>query len=63
MSTIAQQIKGLKEERATKIQGLENVAKIIETRAFNDDEQKKYNDFKKEISSFITGAVVLWGGR
>lgn len=56
---LATQIKGLKEERAAKVAGLDTLAKVIESRAFTAEEQTQYNNLKSEIESFNSRLSVL----
>ncbi len=57
--TIAEQIKGLKEQRGTKATAIDTLAKVIETRAFNAEESTQYNALKAEIESFNQRIAVL----
>lgn len=57
--TLAEQIKGLKEERAAKIASLDTLAKVVSERSFTADEQKSYDDTKKDIEGFNTRLSVL----
>jgi HK97 family phage major capsid protein len=56
---LATQIKGLKEERAGKVAGLDTLAKVIESRAFTPEEQTQYDAFKKDIEGFNSRLAVL----
>ena len=57
--TIAEQIKGLTEQRSTKATAIDTLAKVIESRAFTADEQTQYDALKKEIEEFNTRLNVL----
>lgn len=59
MKTTAEQIQGLKEERAAKIASLKPLEEVIATRAFNDGEQTQYDTLKKEITDYATRIKVL----
>jgi HK97 family phage major capsid protein len=61
MSTLAQQIKALNEERAAKLKELDGLVDTMtkEARAFNADEQKKYDGFKAEVESINQRLAVL----
>lgn len=56
---IATQIKGLTEQRAAKFAALETLAKVINERAFNADEQKQYDGLNKEIEDFNSRIKIL----
>lgn len=56
---LATQIKGLKEERAAKVAGLDTLAKVIESRAFTAEEQTQYNTLKNEIEGYNSRLSVL----
>lgn len=56
---IATQIKGLNEQRAAKFAALETLAKVINERAFNTDEQKQYDGLNKEIEDFNSRIKIL----
>jgi HK97 family phage major capsid protein len=52
MATIAEQIKGLKEQRGSKVKELEKLAGVIAERAFTPDEQTQYDRLTKDIEGF-----------
>lgn len=59
---LAQQIKALKDERGAKLKEMDALVESItikEARAFNADEQKKYDAFKTEIESINQRLAVL----
>ena len=56
---LANEMKGLKEERAIEVQKLESLSKIISSRAFTPDEQKMYDAHKKCINDFNSRLDVL----
>ena len=51
MANLAIQMKALREERATKVAGLDTLAKAIETRGFTPEEQTQYDNLKNEIET------------
>jgi HK97 family phage major capsid protein len=61
MENIATQIKGLKEERAGKITGMDGlVTKMIgEKRSLTQDEQTQYDNFKKEVEGIDSRIAIL----
>lgn len=59
MKTVAEQIKGLSEERAAKVASLETLAKVITERAFTADEQKQYDGLKGDIEGYNSRLAVL----
>ncbi len=56
---LSTQIKGLKEQRAAKFAALETLAKVIETRAFNTEEQTQYDALNQEIEGFTSRIKIL----
>lgn len=59
MKTLAEQIKGLTEERAAKVASLDTLAKVVEERAFKAEEQTQYDALKAEIEGYNTRLSVL----
>lgn len=59
MKTLAEQIKGLTEERAAKVASLDTLAKVVEERAFKAEEQTQYDALKEEIAGYNTRLSVL----
>ena len=56
---LATQMKGLREDRAGIVNKIEALAKIIQTRAFNPQEQAEYDQHKKEIVDINSRLSVL----
>ncbi len=59
MKTLAEQIKGLTEERAAKVASLDTLAKVVEERSFKAEEQTQYDALKTEIEGYNTRLAVL----
>ncbi len=59
MKTVAEQIKGLTEERAAKVASLETLAKVIEERAFKAEEQTSYDALKSDIAGINSRLSIL----
>ena len=47
--TLAQQIKGMKEDRALKLKLMDELVNRADKRSFTDSEQNSYNDLKREV--------------